>query len=109
MTIDFHAYAVNKNDAWNFMSLWQSSLELPNVQEALRRTGIAVWLNGSVADNSQLLNTGFEGRAMMTVAFGVVQALKSDLGSIQQVNMSDTIKDQGDQTVDNGSFSIPKT
>lgn len=107
MTVSFHCYAQNKDDAWSNMSTWQSSLELSDVKATLRKAGIAVLLNGSVADNSQLLNTGYEGRAQMDVQFNIVQRLQSNLGTIESVDVTPTIKNEGDETCDNKPFTIP--
>lgn len=86
--VDFNCYGRSHEEAYGYMALWQSSLELETVQANLRESGIAVWLNGSVRDMSQLLNTGFEGRAHMEVSFGVASNLSEDLGAIDDINAS---------------------
>lgn len=94
MVVDFNCYGCSHEQAYNYAALWQSSLELETVQARLRKAGIAVWLNGSVQDLSALLNSGFEGRALLEVAFGVAANLTEDLGAIQTINVS------GDVTTD---------
>lgn len=99
MTVDFSCYGCTHEQAYDYMALWQASLELETTQENLRRAGIAVWLNGSVRDLSVLLNSGFEGRAQMEVQFGIASNLDEDLGGIQTIYI--------DGTADTGSEEIP--
>lgn len=105
MSVSFHCYTKEHEDAYNFMTLWQTSLDLRTVQEDLRRTGIAVWIIGTVADLSQLLNTGYEARAQMDVQFGVAANLTEDLGEIDSAQIhGDIDTDQGIKTID---FTVP--
>lgn len=90
--VDFNCYGNTHEEAYDYMTLWQSALELQTIQEDLRRSSIAVWLNGSVADLSALLNTGYEGRAHMQVAFGIAANMTEDLGEIAVVPFQGTIK-----------------
>lgn len=107
MTVSFHCYAREQEDAYNLMALWQASLELQQTQENLRAGGIAVWLIGDVADLSELLNTGYEGRAHMDVQFGVVSNLVQDLGEIDEFELTGTVDtDQRIETI--GPISVTK-
>lgn len=102
MTVSFHSYAVEHEDAYNYMGLLQSSFETQSIQEVLRRAGVAVWVIGTVADLSQLLNTGYESRAQMDVTFGIAANITEDLGEIDTVEVTGTITtDQGTQVVKN--------
>lgn len=83
MTVSFDAYGNSHEEAYNLMSLWQTALDEENTQALLRETGIAVWIIGTVADLSQLLNTGYEGRAHMDCQFGLAMNLTSDLGAME--------------------------
>ncbi len=106
VTIDFNCYGTSHEEAYNYMALWQSSLELETIQEDLRRSGIALWLNGSVADLSALLNTGYEGRSQMSVEFGVASNLTEDLSSMDTVTVDGTITtDQN--TTDDITVTVP--
>ena len=99
MTVEFNCYGNSHEEAYNYMCLWQSALELETVQADLRVATIAVWLNGNVADLSALLNTGFEGRAQMDVQFGIAANMTADLGSMDSVQIDGTIQtDQGTVT-----------
>lgn len=93
LSVDFNCYGTTHEEAYNLLTLWQGALELETVQAALYASGIAVWLNGSVNDLSQLLNTAFEGRAQMQVDFGIASNLTEDLSSIDTVNVSGTVTD----------------
>lgn len=96
MTISFNCYGNSHEEAYQYMALWQSYLDTYPTQEVLRRVGVAVWLIGNVADLSELLNTGYEGRSQMDCKFGVAANVESDLGSMEEVNV------QGQVTTDQG-------
>lgn len=85
VTADFNCFGTSHEEAYNYMALWQSALETETIQEMLRRSGIALWRNGSVADLSALLNTGYEGRAQMQVDFGAAANIVEDLGEMDSV------------------------
>lgn len=96
MTVSFDCYAKSHEDAYNLMGLWQGSLDEENIQSFLRAAGISVLIIGTVADLSQLLNTGYEGRAHMDCQFGLAMNLTSDLGVIDTSVIQGAIKtDQG--------------
>ena len=103
MSVSFHVYALDKDQAYNYMALWQACLDQFTTQEWLRRAGIAVWLIGNVADLSQLLNTGYEGRTQMDVQFGIASNLTEDLGAIEKVAVTGTIQ------TDTGTVVVPFT
>jgi len=98
--VDFNCFGNSHEEAYDYMALLQSALELQTIQEDLRRAGIALWMNGSVADFSALLNTGYEGRAQMQVAFGIAANMTEDLGEIAVVPF------QGDIKTDSGPTEV---
>lgn len=100
MTISFNSYAKSHEQAYNYMALWQGSLDLKTIQSDLKKAGIAVWVIGNVADLSLLLNTGFEGRAQMDVQFGITSNLTEDLSNIQEANISGVVDVPPTQNVD---------
>lgn len=85
MMVDFNCYAVTHEDAFDYMATWQTALDLEDVQQTLRQNGIAVWVIGTLADLSKLLNTGYEGRAHLDCSFGIAMNLQSDLGYMDKV------------------------
>lgn len=99
MTVDFDAYAQSHEDAYNLMAIWQTALDLEDIQAILRASGVAVWIIGGLADLSQLLNTGYEGRAHVTCQFGIAMNLQSDLGEMDSVEVSGEVKTDQGQTV----------
>lgn len=104
MTVSFHAYGKSHEQAYGIMSLWQTSLDLKAVQEALRKAGIAVWTIGNVADNSQLLNTGYEGRAQMDCTFGIA----SNLSGVPGTGVIERVTGTGTVTTDqDGEDDVP--
>jgi hypothetical protein len=91
MTIDFDVYAQSHEDSYNLMATWQTALDLWDVQAILRQTGVAVWIIGGVADLSQLLDSGYEGRSHMTCQFGIAMNLQSDLGEMDAVDVTGVV------------------
>lgn len=91
MTVSFHCYARDHEEAYNYMGLWQAALDLENIQSDLRQAGIAVWVIGNVADLTKLLNTGFEGRSHMDCTFGIASNIQSDLGYMDAVRIDGAI------------------
>lgn len=100
MMVSFQCYATDEREAYEYMSLWQSCLDQLTTQENLRRAGIAVWVIGNVADLSQLLNTGYEGRAQMDVSFGIAANLEEEFGAITKVGVTGTIDDEEQELFD---------
>ena len=82
MTVDFNAYGRTQEEAYDLACAWQSALDTETTQGILREAGIAVWLNGSVNDLSELLQTGYEGRAQHEVSFGLAANVTEDRNAI---------------------------
>ena len=97
MMASFNAYAANHEDAYNYMALWQASLEQEPTQEILGAAGISVWKPSAISDLSMLLNTGFEGRAHMDCNMGLASNMTVTLGEI------DTVTATGSVSVDGGT------
>lgn len=95
MSVSFHVYDVDQEDAYNAMALLQSKLDQFGTQELLRKSGIAVWIIGNVADLSALLNTGYEGRSQMDCQFGIAANLTEDVGQIKKVGITGTAHTDG--------------
>lgn len=85
MTVAFDCYGESHEEAYNYMCLWQTALDLEDIQAILRSYGIAVAIIGSVADLSVLLNTGYEGRAHMECDFNLAFNVESFIGEIETV------------------------
>lgn len=99
MVIDFNCYAVTHEEAFDFMATWQTALDLEDIQMNLRAVGIAVWVIGTVADLSKLLNTGYEGRAHLDCSFGIAMNLQSDLGYIAIATVEGAVATDQNKTV----------
>lgn len=99
MVVDFNSYGQSHEQAYDYMTAWQSALETETVQANLYRAGIALWLNGNVQDLSLLLNTGYEGRSHMEVSFGIAANVYEDTGEIDQVTITGVVT--SDQNVPN--------
>lgn len=108
MMIDFNAYGQTHELAFNYMATWQTALDLQDIQQNLRQVGIAVWVIGTIADLSKLLNTGYEGRAHLECSFGIAMNLRSDLGSIETATVAGTATtDQGNPVQTSTTVSSP--
>lgn len=104
MVVDFNCYGCSHEQAYNYMALLQSWLELETTQARLYAAAqIAVWLNGSVTDLSALLTTGFEGRALLEVAFGISANLTEDLSAVTTVDIT------GELDINTGTEAVAVT
>lgn len=101
MTVSFHSYAMTHEGAYNLLVLLQSAFDLEDVQQQLNLgAGLAVSMIGTVADFSQLLNTGYEGRAQMDVKFLIAVSVQSDLGEMDSVVVTGTVNtNSGEDTI----------
>jgi hypothetical protein len=104
ITVGFNAYGRTHEEAYNYMEVWRSALDLDTVQQDLRSAqpqSIAVVLMETIADVSQLLNTGYEGRAHLDVIFGVAANLVETLGEMDTAPIAGTVEtDSGVVTID---------
>lgn len=100
VTTDFNCYGLSHEQAYDYMSLWQSALETETTQANLRAAGIAVWLNNDIKDLSELLETAYEGRSHLEVTFGVAANVTEDRSEIETVNVSGKATTDQDDVVD---------
>lgn len=105
MTVSFNCAGNSHTDAYNMMGKWHAAIGSPAIRNELRASGIAVWQVGPVADLSQLLNTGYEGRAQMDVQFGIASNLTQDLGAIESAEVTGTVDTQAGIVDDD--FNVP--
>lgn len=90
MNVSFQSFGQSHEQAYGMMALWQASLELPEVQELLRRSDVSIWQVGNVVDLTQLVGTGYEGRAQMDVFFGVLSNITTWTPSIRVASAEGT-------------------
>lgn len=100
LAVSFNVFALSHEDALSYMTYWQARLDQPDVQEALRAAGIAVWQIGAVADLSILVNTGYEGRAHMDCVFGLAANSVVTVGTITSAPVT------GDVAIDGAPDAI---
>ncbi len=105
VSTSFQCFAKEQEDAWDLMARLQSALQQLGPQGALRRAGIAVWRVGTVADLTQLLNTGYEGRAQMDVLFGMAANVEEKTSVVDKVELEGTVQVGDSQVVQD--FSVP--
>lgn len=74
------------SDAKYYMSIAQSSLQLPTVRSALRTAGIAVIDRGSILDISAEIEDEIESRAQMDVRLRIVSSMTERTGYIGSVD-----------------------
>lgn len=91
MMISFNAYGRSHEEAYNYMALWQSALEQPATRAILEADGIAFANASDIRDLSQLLNTGYEGRAQMDGDFNIAFNSQSLNDTIEQVTVNGNI------------------
>lgn len=94
MTVSFQTFGKTHEQAWSMMALWQAMLADHEVREVLSRGTVAVWQIGAVIDLSVAMNTGFEGRAQMSVDFGVLSSIELWVPVIRTVIADGTVNPQ---------------
>ena len=100
MTVAFDCFGNTHEEAYNYMCLWQTALDLQDLQQRLEAVGIAVWTIGTVADLSALLNTGYEGRAHLETTFGLAFNIQSDLGAMEEFTILGQITTDQNTVID---------
>lgn len=88
LLVSFNAYGTTHEEAYDLLSLWQAALGMEPTLAYLRQSGVAVWLPGQITDLSELLDTGYEGRAHMDCKFGVASNALAELGAIETAVVS---------------------
>lgn len=92
-TLSIIAYGPQKRDvasgqslgAFDILKNLRNSLDYPEVYEALRRDGLAVFNEPSITDISTLLETGFQDRSNMDIVFGFAQNQVVPVGTIESI------------------------
>lgn len=75
--VTFESYAETHAESNGLITTLQAAIFAQSVLAYLRSTvGVGVWDTNDVTDTSKALETGFEGRAKMTVTFGVLSSLQ---------------------------------
>ena len=93
----FDFFGATHEEAYGLAAAWQSGLDQDQIWGALDVAGLAVWRADQVVDLSAMLNTGYEGRAHVTVQFGLTAVSTVDVGYIEHVPVN------GQATGDNGA------
>lgn len=80
MSVSFEAFGRTHEEAYGVMGALQSAFDQPPVLDILSLAGLGVYNIGASTDMSSLLNTVYEGRAQMSVTFGMTANSLVDLG-----------------------------
>lgn len=96
----FDFFGTTHEEAYGLAALYQGGLDQDLIWGALNQAGIAVWRVDQVVDLSALLSTGYEGRAHLTVQFGVTSTSLVDVGYIEHVPVAGVVEGEtGDAAV----------
>ena len=83
--VSFNLYGRSHEEAYNYAALLSSAFRSEDVAGYLAQAGLSVWNIGAVTDISELLNTGYEGRANITCTFGTTSVYAQSPGYVQTV------------------------
>jgi hypothetical protein len=83
---DLTLYGQTHEQAYTLAASLQTSLGTEPINGVLGAVNASVWSVGDVMDLSALLNTGFEGRALLELELWTTSQMVIDLGSIETVN-----------------------
>ena len=95
IAIDLMAYGRDQDEAYTLGMLVQSGMEQEPIQNILDASGLCVWKIGDVTDMTALLNTGYEGRAMLELELWQGTNILVDLGEMATVTVVGDIEDDG--------------
>ena len=100
IAMDLMAYGQDQDQAYGLALCVQSGLQQEPYLDILQQSGLSVWTIGDVTDMTTLLNTGFEGRALLECELwqGVNQLV--DLGQMDTVSVNGHIQDDTGHTHD---------
>lgn len=105
-TVSLQAF---RSGSRSFLDCLQTVLDSPRETELLKESNIAIVDPGTVTDISELLDVGFERRHQMDVVFNSVSSKETDIGPIETVRVSGSIKEgaNGTHTVEEFEVSKP--
>lgn len=87
IAVDVTFYGTDQDQAYELAASMQSALSMPDVRGVLSAAKFAVWQIGEVVDVTALLNTGFEGRALLEFQIWTSSVVLSDPGEIYGVSV----------------------
>jgi len=95
LAIDLTFHGNSQDDAYGLATTFQASLYREDVLASLRKAGFAVWTVQDVTDLTSLMNTGFEGRAMVEFEMWTRIVSTVAVGDIQGVPLVGDVTAQG--------------
>lgn len=95
----FDFYGEDHEQAYGLAAAFQSGLDQDDVWGALAQNGLSVLRVDQVVDLSSLLSTGFEGRAHLTVTFGLTAKSTVDVGYIAHAPVVGVAQDASGTTL----------
>lgn len=97
IAMDLTAYGRDQDEAYGLALGMQCGLQQEPIQNILGASGLTLWTLGDVTDVTALLNTGFEGRALLECEMWLGTSQLVDLGEIATVPVVGAIEDDGGQ------------
>ena len=88
LSATFQFYGETHEQSYTLATTWHSALDQDHVQDdLLTKSGLSVWSRNPPTDISQMLLTGYEGRASFNCTFGVQALSAASIGNIEQVGV----------------------
>ena len=100
LVVAFDFFGETHEQAYGLAAALQAGLDIDAVWGQLDAAGLAVWRVDQVVDASELLNTGYEGRAHLTVQFGTMATTQVDVGYIAHVPVAGVVNNAGKTPVE---------
>lgn len=95
IAIDLTTYGRDQDEAYGLALSMQSGLQQEPIQDILGASGLSLWTLGDVMDQTTLLSTGFEGRALLECELWLGTSQLVDLGQMASVTVVGDIEDDG--------------
>jgi hypothetical protein len=105
LSVEIRAYtesAVGALSARALLSLCQLSLRFETIRDALRDLGLTVFDNGTISSIPIVLETKWEGRALLACRFYLEEYVELRTGYIASVRLTDAIKNPEE------TFDVPE-
>ncbi|RYF51818.1 MAG: hypothetical protein EOO38_02220 [Cytophagaceae bacterium] len=93
INMDLVVYGRDQDEAYGLGLAIQSGLQQEPVAEILGDAGLSIWSLGDVTDMTELLGTGFEGRALLQCEMWVGTSQLVDLGQMKTVTVVGDVRD----------------
>lgn len=93
--IEIQTFGRDQDEAYGLAMAFQMGIATEPATDILSAGGLCLWSIGDVTDITALMNTGFEGRAMVECEMWLGVSQLVDLGAMETVDVEGNLQDDG--------------